>query len=772
MKKYKRKSKKSVFYTIVFYCTVMIFITNCGIFGDLDNGGISTDVDPTICNHLKVDFPETESGSCCRKLAIINNSPEGAYLSASIPFSFSLTTYNGQIVSGGNSQEDVLVNSTPNQLTWANFSTGRVELGEICFDNNHGGNIDFEWKNILDQSLCTDNIDVYCGDNDISLKENCCSFNVYLVNTDKDDLEAAKVRITSLDGTKIINFDPDDWEVVESDLNYVEWKPNSELIPGGTAITNDFVLYTESTELIQAFRVDWYNSNNEIICQHNVELSCIDDYDPDTDWRNFTSTTSIDDSRYFIFFEKDEISEDCGADDVFKTDCITDFEYKITCENSVYSLNLFGPDGFEFYYWEVTHDDQVTEREGKNPASVTLNGSGYYSISFNAEGDNDICMSSKDGSISSFNPDFAFEKEPCEFLFNFKALGISDLSQVEKIKWSCEEVSDFSEEGVNISYSFSEVGDYTVKMNIIDIYGCEHYISKIVTVSSECLPEFLFSYNLCAEDCISNSGTNTINIGFKNISDGGVCPVTYTWDFGGDNIITTIDKTDVSHTIPISDCKRRFDVTLTMEDALGCSKTYTKNIYINPVDPQLSVSSCPDGKIKLEANMVGVWTAPGGNIQAGDYNSETAYYDEYTDTELNDCVIISYNQSGSYQVHFEGYDELSKGRCEITKTIDIEIDCCAKNDKLKRTFGFTVDDKHYKMKMVFVQRQLPAVHHVKAKTKLRKRRKFPFPSNWTYYSPTKADEIYAAVSGEIYTRDESANVTCSNSGGGCNSLTP
>jgi hypothetical protein len=76
----------------------------------------------------------------------------------------------------------------------------------------------------------------------------------------------------------------------------------------------------------------------------------------------------------------------------------------------------------------------------------------------------------------------------------------------------------------------------------------------------------------------------------------------------------------------------------------------------------------------------------------------------------------------------------------------------SRNDSELENVYFSAGGKDYKMKCKFVQRQFTFWHRIKAKSKLKKKKK-----KWgmTFYRGCKADKIEASMSGTIYRNDPS-----------------
>jgi hypothetical protein len=304
-------------------------------------------------------------------------------------------------------------------------------------------------------------------------------------------------------------------------------------------------------------------------------------------------------------------------------------------------------------------------------------------------------------------------------------------------------------------YTFPIINSsYPVTLTITDRFGCKRSVTKIVTIKLFCNADFIVEkYTFCKSDC-NNLSKVSIKVLFKNLSTGGVCPISYDWDFGdpqSPGIETGLNAQYVSHTYSAVPCPNggSFTVKLFMREGptqmITCTKTLI--IYIPPCEPTISQTICPDGKVVFTGNMKGEWNFPGASI--------VAYppYSDYPDTAgLQSFVMVKYDASGDYLVEFTGKSSTG-GRCKISKTVSIDFQCCVKNDRQKDKKVFDVAGKVYKMKAKFVQGQSIFSHRIKATTKFKKQQTI---FGKTYYKGTNADSLKAGFEGAIF----KANYEC------------
>jgi PKD repeat protein len=143
----------------------------------------------------------------------------------------------------------------------------------------------------------------------------------------------------------------------------------------------------------------------------------------------------------------------------------------------------------------------------------------------------------------------------------------------------CGQSINYSLSETPASISYSESGAHYVTLYATDATGNDNSITKTVTVSSETAPDIDFSVD--ASRCITNSNT------FTSIDNGDI--TSYSWDFDGDGIE---DSTDPNPTYQFPSAGD-YQVTLTVQNAGGCSntRTYSISIYPEPASPSFDYST-------------------------------------------------------------------------------------------------------------------------------------------------------------------------------------
>jgi hypothetical protein len=284
-------------------------------------------------------------------------------------------------------------------------------------------------------------------------------------------------------------------------------------------------------------------------------------------------------------------------------------------------------------------------------------------------------------------------------------------------------------------------------MTITDKYGCSHSITKTVTISTTCNPGLkVEEFTFCPSDCTGPTVNKIVT--FRNTSTGGICPITYKIDYGDGTPIVIKHEYDsiMTHAYNVS-CPngQSFNVTMTMIDSgtpVRCTTTTSIVAKIEPCNVDFDIEVCPDGRVNFEANMKGKWDLTGKIAKA------PWPYSSFAVNGKRQRVVARYG-NGTHTVSFTGTCD-GAGKCTVTKTFTVLLECCAKNDRTKDDHRFTVGTTDYKMKYRFAQNQMPLVHNLRAITKLKKKK-----TKWgiSFWKGDKADNIAASIDGTIYRRD-------------------
>lgn len=347
-----------------------------------------------------------------------------------------------------------------------------------------------------------------------------------------------------------------------------------------------------------------------------------------------------------------------------------------------------------------------------------------------------------------------------------------------------------------ITHRFENQGDYTVLLKLKDSYGCTYEYSITISLKLECNPDWHAYYQWC--DTLLNKEQNyNVKVTFVNKSTS-FCNTKYTWDFG-DGTTSTSNNKEIEHIYSTKPGKS-WTVKLTMKDDKICKdgKTAAYSFELRPVKVCLNVTACSDGLVKFEAcseNDKYKWDLPGWSSLLQDPTAYctplnpilspsifsinvflglfgTSLQESWVNAFNYNSFILRFKNGASFSIGLTGSDEQEHitGTCSITKSVTVNKNCCDEFKMKGSDIRTLSNGKTYKMKKKFVvnykeRHGSPSIgscidffvsfwpwfdEHtkLKAKTLLKVRKQL---SKWgmsiTYYKRTKADKIYAGVSG-------------------------
>ncbi len=584
-------------------------------------------------------------------------------------------------------------------------------------------------------------------------ESSCCAYSLHFVNL-YDESKIKKIRVSAMCETKICCAEGDEWVQSNNYPQSVEWNPvGSTSIPYGNAIEDEFLIWLDGQTSPHNLQIEWIDVNDNVVCIHNIEIYCDRDYQEEEDWTLYTQTTSLNDPNLFVFAAREEEEDDEGCDDdgnAKMIDCY--FDFNITCNGmSTYDVSLSGPNDFDTYDWVVVSGPATPSIPSTQNPIVNFATSGNYVINLMAIGNSgqDTCLSQNAVSIPVINPDFTWQIGPilCGTNVVFTATGINDPAEVSSVSWSCVGQTGFPTSGNSVSYDFLSYGTFSVTVTILDIYGCSHSKTKSITLSNVCTPAVKVDYY---EFCPCPPNPDFIKVHFKNQSTGGKCPVTFDWNFGdGQTLTTGASDINVSHDYTQVGCHgKTFNLKLNMKDSdsPACNKTVSIPVIVEPCMADFDTILCPDGKFICTGNMSGTWEISPAltPLPCSDFKDANG---------LRQKVCYKVENNVTYTIKFTGYCSTG-GRCTVVKTIKVYLACCAKNDAARDSELFSAGGKDYKMKYKMVQRQLPLIHNIKVKTKLKIKKKI---GGIKYWKGKKAEEIESSLNGLIYKCDGVCN---------------
>ncbi len=693
----------------------------------------------TVC----CDEPSTFNNLIAQGFTVTTN---GCSVTVAAPQFDSCYQFTTPPILDGENVQQVITPAT-GSWTFNNLENGYHQICVTVFDQCNS------------QEMCS-SVRIDCQPPEVDTS--CCAYSMYLVNKYTDIAHIKKVRVNGICGTEICCADPDEWVQVDGAPNYIEWfEDNLTGVPNGDAIDNDFIIYLKRSASPQNLEVEWFDAAGVVVCRHLLELSCDMLYNEDDDWTLNTSKTALDDPNLLVFAarapeEDDESDCEEAHEDRLTNSC--DVSYTATCSGGTdYVVSLSGPSGFDKYFWEAiyvpTGASTPTISAVKNPTFTVTEG-GYYTISLVAvTASNDTCTSEGDIEIPIIEPDFDAIQLPCGYVGQFVAFGMDAASDV--VSWNCPGYSSFPSTGNIVTFDFQGAASVSVTMSIKDKYGCTHDTTKQVNIVDCEAAVQVDKY--CPDPC--SNGTTNVTVHFKNLSKGGNCPVSYTWDYGDGTVSPPYQNPGAGEThtyiglpCPLPVGGLNYTVTLTVQDAGNCISTATTTLNISACQANFTYKACPDGRVDFYGDELGTWDFTGSIDIA-----KRPYSDKKDKDGRQKHVRVRYGSSGVYLVKYTPHCP-NGSECEILQEVVVDLDCCTKNHTTQRKEFATISGRDYKFKGKFRSAQFVNRHKIVAKTRMRKSiLKLGGHRCWVR---SRDFELTAEFDGKIYGREKAGGCNC------------
>jgi gliding motility-associated-like protein len=268
------------------------------------------------------------------------------------------------------------------------------------------------------------------------------------------------------------------------------------------------------------------------------------------------------------------------------------------------------------FHYTLMDVSTATLNFGESPGSfVTLSGTlntavtGTVSHSYSATGNYTATLSSQNSGnlcATSVETMVVWVKQPnAQILFSAASSTVfckDQLSQISALvvpdnllgcsngyAWYIDNQPPIQQSGPVLTYSFTSIGTYTIKLRVKDINGCEDIDVRQIRITKP-VPVFTFSNN---PTCFSGYPAVMVNSTVPSPDN----LLKYTWSFGEAGlpfpafIFTTTNTNPVPYsfnmTAPLT---QTFSVKLDVEDVIGCKDSLRQTITINNPVTSLSIS--------------------------------------------------------------------------------------------------------------------------------------------------------------------------------------
>ncbi|MEQ9299361.1 MAG: Ig-like domain-containing protein [Cyclobacteriaceae bacterium] len=168
---------------------------------------------------------------------------------------------------------------------------------------------------------------------------------------------------------------------------------------------------------------------------------------------------------------------------------------------------------------------------------------------------------------------------------------------IESSAWNFGDGSTSTDQ--NPSHTYNDPGVYTVSLTVTSSTGCSNTRTRtnyVQVIGPDV--DFQIDPGYTPETCLPQ------NIPFKDLTIFGAPIISYTWDFGDGGTSSDFGNTSHEYTT-----EGQFDVSLTVTDIDGCSRTLTKENLIDTRDQVAPSITCP-GTQSETANALGEFAIP------------------------------------------------------------------------------------------------------------------------------------------------------------------
>lgn len=312
-----------------------------------------------------------------------------------------------------------------------------------------------------------------------------------------------------------------------------------------------------------------------------------------------TTSTDIDPQHTFsgigtITVTLTAINNGC-EDKITKTDyatilpSVSSFDYAPSCGNSL--QYTFIDKSIMAATWNWDFGDGTTFA-GQTPPTHNFPASGSYNVSLTTTNGSCSYTVTRTITIADNTPTFvASPPEGCKpFNATFTATA-PNAGLIKSYEWDFGDGSPLnSSPSPSIGHIYSQSGNFSVKLNAIDSFGCRHEFSKAAVIVNGPIADFTST---------TSSGCKGMTTSFVDATntDGRNAITNWKWDFG-DGSSQTYNNPPFTHRY---DSINNFDVKLVVTDAKGCKDSVTHRAFIKVSTLKAGWSftnaSCPNAAI-------------------------------------------------------------------------------------------------------------------------------------------------------------------------------
>lgn len=451
---------------------------------------------------------------------------------------------------------------------------------------------------------------------------------------------------SSVSGTDIVSYE---WDFgdgnTSTEANPTHVYADTGIFDVGLIITNQLgctdTLVRSNYIFVYTPPVANFVDNDTVICPGELEFVDLSEFATDWFWDFGDETTSTEQNPTHEYqdtgyFDITLITLNNGCSDtlvvenmIYVSPPIASLEYSFDCEEP--NIFTFNNESYGFTSWNWILPDGSTSND--EPLVLNIPNPGEYIVRVTVANDTSGCVDTAGDTLNVTNliPGFSaantMDCGPLNVVF-------TDESN-DAASWLWLFGSGASSTEQNPTYTYSDIGTYSVTQIVTDVNGCTDTIidPNLVTVTGSIVD---FGID-------TTFGCETLTVAFEDLTNPPGTVATWLWDFGDGNTSTEENPTHVYQNAGI------FDVSLTITDIGGCTNTIVQPGLIDYI-PYPNPSFNVDNTVGCIGDQFTFTNTSTGNAVSYQWN----FGDGGTTTDPN--PVYSYTAEGTYSVTLTAFN--------------------------------------------------------------------------------------------------------------------
>lgn len=314
---------------------------------------------------------------------------------------------------------------------------------------------------------------------------------------------------------------------------------------------------------------------------------------------------------------------------VYVSPPIASLNYSFDCDQP--NTFIFSNESYGFTDWSWQLPDNSTSTE--DPLTLTLADPGMYIIHINTENDTSGCIDSARDTVHVTELQAGFSALNTEGCAPLEVSFVDE--SVDAVFWEYYLGTGAYDQSQNFSYTYSDIGAYSVTQVVTDINGCTDTLIQpdLVTVTGSII-------NFGIDTAF---GCDTLAVQFVDLTDPPGTVLDWLWEFGDGNTSTE------QNPLHVYQGAGTYQATLTITDIGGCVSTLTQVDTIDYI-PYPVPYFIVDTNVGCIGQAFSFTNGSTGNAVSYLWN----FGDGGTSTDAN--PVYSYNAEGTYSVTLTAFN--------------------------------------------------------------------------------------------------------------------